>query len=231
MMQSTEEHQEIPKGEAAVMPVAEARKRRRVRNLAAEHRQKRKEKTRGNRGSRRNSAAACRKLTRRAQVAWHKRNLVRRSGTQENCGPLKEFSAKGVLPYQNKDTHRAKVAWHKERSHEETSDEQGRWKVQTRNKFTNGNRKGWTFGKRHRVDPEGSTGMKDPNTRRHRRLKNENTAGRIFEKTFRLQIAKREDGSSVGSLKIRNWTLWRGRPLLKEKGTSRNTLQAQPSKR
>jgi hypothetical protein len=29
--------------------------------------------------------------------------------------------------------------------------------------------------------------------------------------------------------KVTDWTLWRGRPLLKEKGTSRNTLQAQPS--
>jgi hypothetical protein len=60
MMQSTEEHQEIPKGEAAVMPVGEPRKRRRVSNLATERCQKRKERTRGNHGSRRKSAAACR---------------------------------------------------------------------------------------------------------------------------------------------------------------------------
>jgi hypothetical protein len=44
MMRSIEERQEIPKGETAVMPVGEMRKRCRVRNLAAEHRQKRKEK-------------------------------------------------------------------------------------------------------------------------------------------------------------------------------------------
>jgi hypothetical protein len=176
MMQSTEEHQKIPKKEASVMPVGEPRNRCRVRSLAAERRQKREERTQGNRGSRRKSASACRKVSRRA-----------------------------------------KVAWHKERSHEETSAEQGRWKEQTRNTFTNGNRKGWTFGKRRRVDPEGSTGVKDPNTGRHRRLKNEKTAGRIFEKTFRLQIAKREDGSSVGSLKIRDWTLWGGRSPPKRK--------------
>jgi hypothetical protein len=66
------------------------------------------------------------------------------------------------------------------------------------------------------VDPEGSTGVKDPSTRQQLRLKNEKIAGRIFEKTFRLQIAKREDGSSVWLLKIRNWTLWRGRPHPKE---------------
>jgi hypothetical protein len=60
------------------------------------------------------------------------------------------------------------------------------------------------------VNPEGSTDVKDLNTRRHLRLKKKKTAGRIFKKTFRLQIAKREDRSFVGLLKIRNWTLWRG---------------------
>jgi hypothetical protein len=50
--------------------------------------------------------------------------------------------------------------------------------------------KGWMFRKRRQVDPEGSTGVKVPNTRRHWRLKNEKTAGQIFEKTFRLQVTK-----------------------------------------
>jgi hypothetical protein len=40
LMQSIEEHRDIPKGEAAVMPGGEPRKRFRVRNLAAERRQK-----------------------------------------------------------------------------------------------------------------------------------------------------------------------------------------------
>jgi hypothetical protein len=84
--------------------------------------------------------------------------------------------------------------------------------------------KGWTFGKRRWVNPEGSTGVKVPNTRQHRRLKNEKMAGQIFEKTFRLQIAKREDRSSVGSLKIRNWTLWGGRsPPKRKKKTKRQS--------
>jgi hypothetical protein len=96
MMQSTEEHQEIPKGEAAVMQVGEPRKLRRVRSLAAERRQKRKERTRGNRGSRRKSAAACRKVSRCARVAWHRKSVVRKIGTQENCGPRKEFAAAGI---------------------------------------------------------------------------------------------------------------------------------------
>jgi hypothetical protein len=86
MMQSIKEHQEIPKEEAAVMPVIEPGKRRKVCNLAAERRQKRKERTRGNRGSRRKSAPACRKVSRLAKVSWRKRSLFRNVRTVEKCG-------------------------------------------------------------------------------------------------------------------------------------------------
>jgi hypothetical protein len=73
MMQSTEEHHEIPKGEAAVMPVGGPRKRRRVCNLAAERLQKMKDRTQGYCGSRRELAAACGKVSRCAKVARHKK--------------------------------------------------------------------------------------------------------------------------------------------------------------
>jgi hypothetical protein len=198
------------------MSVGEPRKRRRACNLAAERRRKRKERTRGYPGSRRKSAAACRRVSRCAKVAWRRRNIIRKIRTLEKCGWRKEFAAAEI-----RTTHRAKVAWHKERSHEGRSVEQGRRNNKARNKFTSGTRKGWTFGKRRRVDPEDSTGMKDPSARRQLRLKNEKTAGRIFEKTFRLQIAKREDGSSVELLNIRNSTLWRGRPLKTKKKNAR----------
>jgi hypothetical protein len=97
MMQSTEEHQEIPNGEAAVMPVGEPRKRCRVWSLAVERCQKRKERTRGNRGSRRKSAAACRKLSRCARVAWHRKSVVRK-----NWDPGKLWAAQGVRRHRNK---------------------------------------------------------------------------------------------------------------------------------
>jgi hypothetical protein len=45
-MEYVAEHQEIPKEDAAVMPVEEPRKGRRVRNLAAERRQKMRERNR-----------------------------------------------------------------------------------------------------------------------------------------------------------------------------------------
>jgi hypothetical protein len=97
LMQSIEAHQDIHKGEVAVMPVEESMKRRRVCNLAAERPQKRKERTRRNRGSRRKLAAAYRKVPRRAKVEWRKRKLVKRIGIHEN------WTAKEVLPYRNND--------------------------------------------------------------------------------------------------------------------------------
>jgi hypothetical protein len=108
MMQSKEKHQEIPKEETAVMPVGEPRKRRRVCNLAAERRQKRKERTQGNCGSRRKSAATCRKVSHCAKVAWRKRNLFRNVQTQRKCGPWKELGTGNRL------THRAEVGRSKE---------------------------------------------------------------------------------------------------------------------
>jgi hypothetical protein len=105
MMQSIGEQQEIPKGEAAKMPVGGLRKPRRVRNLDAERSQKLKERTRGNSGSRRKLAAACRKVSRRAKVGWRKRKLVRRIRTQGNYGWRKEF-----VVARREMTHRAEVA-------------------------------------------------------------------------------------------------------------------------
>jgi hypothetical protein len=109
LMQSLEEHQDIPKGEAAVMPVGEPRKRHRVRNLAAERRQKMRERTQGYCESKRKLAAACRKVFRCANVAWRKRNLFRNVQTERNCGPRKRLTVTG-----RKTIRHATVAWHSE---------------------------------------------------------------------------------------------------------------------
>jgi hypothetical protein len=78
------------------MPVGEPKKRRRVQNLAAERRQKRKERTRGNRGSRKKLAAAYMKVSRRAKVAWRKkRDFFRNVQTHLNCGARKELVVAG----------------------------------------------------------------------------------------------------------------------------------------
>jgi hypothetical protein len=90
-MQSVEEHQEIPKEEAALMPVGGLRKRRRDRNLAAGCHQKPKRRIRASCESRRLTITG-KKMTRRATVARRKRNVLRRIGTQGNCEPHKEFA-------------------------------------------------------------------------------------------------------------------------------------------
>jgi hypothetical protein len=77
MIQSAEEHQDVPSEGVAVMPVAKSRKPRRVRKSTAGRRGEPKELTRGNHGSRRKLAAACRKVSRRATVALRKRNVFR----------------------------------------------------------------------------------------------------------------------------------------------------------
>jgi hypothetical protein len=156
MMQSTEEHQEIPKGEATVMPIGEPRKRRRVRSLAAERRQKQKERTQGNCGSRRKSAAACRKVSRCARVAWHRKSIIRKIGNQENCGLRKEFAASGIRA-----THCAKVAQRKGHSHEGPSVQRERRKTQTRIKFARASQKGQTLGMRQLMCLEGTNGTRN----------------------------------------------------------------------
>jgi hypothetical protein len=90
------------------MPVGGPRKRRRIFNLAAKRRQKRMERTRGNSGFRKKFAAACRKVSRRAKVAWRKRNLFRNVQTQRKCGARKKLAvARRNVP------RRAKVEWRK----------------------------------------------------------------------------------------------------------------------
>jgi hypothetical protein len=109
MMQSVEEHQEIPKEEAALMPVGGLRKRRRDRNLATGCHQKPKGRIQASCESRSRLTVAGKKMTRRAAVAWHKRNVFRKIGTQGICGLRKRLTAAGI----NMTCH-ARVAWHRE---------------------------------------------------------------------------------------------------------------------
>jgi hypothetical protein len=79
MMQSVGEHQEVPKGEAAVMVVGGLRKRRRDLNLAAERRQKPKERTWGYCGSQKRVTVDGRRMICCAGVAWLRRGVVRKN--------------------------------------------------------------------------------------------------------------------------------------------------------
>jgi hypothetical protein len=107
MMQSVGEHQEVPREEAAVIPVRGRKRRHRGRKQAAGRHGEPKELTRGDRGSRKKLAAACRKVSRRATVAWRKRNIFRKSWTYEICGPqpekrlpaVQDTGVKEIYPY------------------------------------------------------------------------------------------------------------------------------------
>jgi hypothetical protein len=149
MMQSIEEQQDIPKEDAAVMPVGELKRLRRICNLAVECCQKRKERTWGFCGSRRKSAAACKRVSHRAKMAWPKRNLFRNVQTQRKYGPRKKLGTGERL------THHAQVA---------RSTEHGLQRQIKENSAPN-TQKGQTFEKRCRVGLEGSTGAKDPSRR------------------------------------------------------------------
>jgi hypothetical protein len=76
-MQFVAEHQEIPKEEAVVRSVGGLRKRRRDRNLATGRRQKPKGRIQASCESQKRLAVAGKKMTRRARVAWRRKNVVK----------------------------------------------------------------------------------------------------------------------------------------------------------
>jgi hypothetical protein len=106
-MLSVEEHQEISKEEAAVMPVEGLRKRGRDRNLAAGCHQKPKGRIQTSCESRRRLTIAG-KTTCRTTAAWRKRNVFKKkkkTGTKGIHGPWKTDRCR------NKYDLHARVAW------------------------------------------------------------------------------------------------------------------------
>jgi hypothetical protein len=93
MMQSAEEHQDIVSEDVAVTPFKGLKKRHRGRKSTAERRGEPKKGTRVYYDSRRKVTVAGKRTSRGATVAWRKRNLISRNGTQEYCGPWRIFAA------------------------------------------------------------------------------------------------------------------------------------------
>jgi hypothetical protein len=87
MMQSVVECQEVPKEDAIAKSVERRKKRHRGQKQAAGRRGEPKELTRGDCRSWKKLAAACRKVSHHATVAWCKRNLLRKSWTHGNWPP------------------------------------------------------------------------------------------------------------------------------------------------
>jgi hypothetical protein len=196
MMQSAEEHLEIPMEDAAVMPVGGRKKRRRARKPAAGRRGEPNELTRGDCLSGKKLAAACR-VSRRATVAWRKR-----IGTQIICGPRSKLTAAKI-----KVTHHARVTWPRVKfvRKECTRD-------QTEQETAKGRKDGGLWN-----GPKCNSDIKNHRTRQQLRLGNEKTTSMIYRKAIRLEIVKRTLRISSVFRKTRKWTLWRGRPPPKRK--------------
>jgi hypothetical protein len=215
MMQSVEEHQDIPTEDIAVMPVGEPRKQRRVWKSTAGRRGEPKELTRGNHGSRRRLAAACRKVSHHATVARQERNLIRKIWTDVNCGPRSTLAAAS-----RRMTHSTKMA----RDTEHGLQEQGEDNITPRTRegramnnkrLKNTQRKSGIRDrgiKRQQWQLRGKAGIKEPCTRQQLRLKIKRMSDMIDGKTFRLEMVKQANETSSWLRRIRIWTLWRSRP-------------------
>jgi hypothetical protein len=219
-MQSAEEHQEIPMEDAAVMPVGGLRKRRRVRNLAAEGRQKKKDRTLGNRGSRRKLTVAGKKMTRRATVAWRKMNVFRRKlvwkiRMQRNCGLRKDWTTDKV----EREARRARMLRRRLRSRQENGqrirDLGGRRPLYRRKRRPTKNDIG-ECKLRHR-SPMGSRETRKTAIGEILRMNIAQQVAEIFRKTRKLEMDVRTARSTIEKQKIKKWTLWRGRPPPKRK--------------
>jgi hypothetical protein len=221
MMQSAEEHQYTISEDVAVMPVKGLKKRSRGRKWTAGRRGEPKELTRGNGGSRKKLAAACRKVSRHAAVVWKKRKLFRISETCTYFG-----LRKGVTVADRRTSRNATVAWRKRKltrniqlqeNHELSKDvavngmregpecKSGIWRrdvkrlphLRKERKSTNGI-KGWRPGQRSLLGKGGTLRIN------------------LYE-IFGGKITKQVVGTSRRLRRIGIWRLWRGRPPPKRK--------------
>jgi hypothetical protein len=201
-MQSVEEHQEIPKENSIVKPVKGRKKRHRDRKPAAGRRGEPNELTRGDCGSGKKLAAACKKITGRETVAWCKRNVLRKIVTQGNCELRSTLTAAGIMM-----TCRAGVAWLRE-----MFVRKDRTKSQAEQETMKGRKDGGLWN-----GLKCNSGIKDPRTRQQLHLGNERTTSMIYRKAIRLEIVERALRISSVFRKTRKWILWRGRPPPKRK--------------
>jgi hypothetical protein len=174
-------------------------------------------------------AAACRKVSLHATVAWRKRNLFG-SGIQENFGRRKELAIAGI-----RRTQCAQLVLRKGRSHKGTSVEEGRRKNQIKNKFARGTQKGITKEnkrlntpkcksgirdrgiKRQHLRLRGKAGITEPRTRWQKRLKSKRTTSEFDRYALGVEFIKQTNETSNWLGRLRIWTLWRGRPPPKRK--------------
>jgi hypothetical protein len=184
-------------------------------------------------------AAACKKITRRATVAWRKRNVLRKIVTQGNCEPRSTLTAAGIMM-----TCRARMAWRKEkfvrkdcttdRAEQENPKRLNDGKILRKGLVcNNGIRdRGLREQLQGRMRISDQCGEQPPYLRKERtttnriewcnaeqrsQLGSEGTLNKKLYEIFRGRIAKQIVRTPSGLQKIRKWTLWRGRPPPKRK--------------
>jgi hypothetical protein len=215
-LESEGKRREVPTEEAAVKSSGITKTRHRGRHIAAGRRRESKELTQRDWGSREKLAAACRKVSRRAAVAWCKRNFSRNIRTLGNCGSLKKLTVAG-----RKMIRQARVARCERgavrRNWITAKVEQGTRTTGTRQESEIGVKdlgcRRPLYLRRKRITADGIREWKSEQPR----LKNERTPSEICRETIEPEVVKRATEMSTGLLKMRNWTLWRCRPFPKRK--------------
>jgi hypothetical protein len=152
-------------------------------------------------------------VSRRATVAWCRRNVCRKARTQGNCGPRQELSAGSKM------TRRARVAWRKRDIARKDC---------TRANVVQGIRRGRTFGKRRQPKRKCNEGIRSRvaekplhmrkgrktansiggrSIRQQPRLESMGNSNEVFGKTIGLRFGKRAARSSIGLRRMVTWTL------------------------
>jgi hypothetical protein len=198
--------------------------RHRGRHITAWRRREPKELTQRAWGSLEKLAAACRKVFRRAAVAWRKRNFPRNIRTLGNCGFVRKLTVacrrwfaqakvarceRGVV---RRNWIRAKVEQGTRREETCQEGEIGVKNLGCRRPL---------YLRRKRTTADGVREWKSEQPH----LKNERTTSEIYRRTIELEVVKRGTEMSTGLLKMRKWKLWRCRPPPKRK---KNPLAVMP---
>jgi hypothetical protein len=169
--------------------------------------------------------SAHRGTTHCATVAWHRRNILRKSRTPRNCGLRKEVTAARMMitccaGHRRKGQNKDDV---EQETQKRQTEENGRWRGPECNSDIRD--------RGLRQQPQGRNAVKDLGGGRPRYLRKRDlkmlqleSTGNLdttFMKTTKLRIAKRIAGSPIGLQRIKKWTLWRGRPPPKHKKKQR----------
>jgi hypothetical protein len=226
--------QDVPREDAAVMPV------RGLRKQAAGRCEEPEKLNQGICGSREKLAAARRKVSHCATVAWCRRNVLRQILTHGSCGLRKEVTAAGMRITRCAGHRRTGRIWNdvEQETQNRRTEQNQRWRgPEWNNDLRNRGLQLQLRSSKRIMNPTvnnikqrnprqrallGSGGSRKKDIRvcdisREKTMVTTKNGKEVFERTTRLGIAKRSAGSLVGLRTIKKWTQWRGRPPPKRK--------------